>query len=59
MAGAAGRFDDAAARVGAGPSTRVDALVDASVVQPVTYAANARVVRSATETPGSLIDTLA
>ena len=58
MAGAAARFDDAAGRVASGPGA-AEAPVDASVVQPVTYAANARVVRTATETHGSLIDALA
>jgi hypothetical protein len=58
MAASAARFDAGAARVATTPED-TDALIGATLVAPVTYAANARVVRTATDTTGSLLDALA
>ena len=55
MAAAVGRHDAAAARIATDPED-VDALLGATLVEPVTYAANARVVRTATDTYASLLD---
>jgi hypothetical protein len=65
MAAAGRRYDAAATRVAAPPAVSVSTtdvaadLVDATIVAPAAYGANAAMFRAADQTRGTLLDILA